>query len=299
MSKRNVALFGATIVSVIYGITFTIAKDVMPQYIDAYGFILLRVSGAMLLFWLSWLFMPKEKIALTDFPRIIAAAFFGVAFNMLTFFKGLSLTSPISASVIMVTTPMIVLILSAIILKERMRKRMVAGIILGLTGTAFLILYGKSIGSATNAGIGNMLVLINAISYGFYLIIVKKLMDKYNAFTFVKWIYLFGFLMVLPFGWSQFEAANWALVPTLIYWKIGFVVVISTFITYLLNLLTMKELKPTTVAVFIYLQPVFATVFAISLSKDELNLVKILSAILIFVGVYLVTSSPQRIKKEK
>jgi drug/metabolite transporter (DMT)-like permease len=299
MSRRNVALFGATIVSVIYGITFTIAKDVMPQYIDAYGFILLRVSGAMILFWLSWLFMPKEKIALNDFPRIIAAAFFGVAFNMLTFFKGLSLTSPISASVIMVTTPMIVLILSAIILKERMRKRMVAGIILGLTGTAFLILYGRSVGSATNASIGNMLVLINAISYGFYLIIVKKLMDKYNAFTFVKWIYLFGFLMVLPFGWSQFEAANWALVPTLIYWKIGFVVVISTFITYLLNLLTMKELKPTTVAVFIYLQPVFATVFAIGLGKDELNLVKILSAILIFVGVYLVTSSPQSIKREK
>jgi drug/metabolite transporter (DMT)-like permease len=105
--------------------------------------------------------------------------------------------------------------------------------------------------------------------------------------------------MVLPFGWGQFEAANWALVPTLIYWKIGFVVVISTFITYLLNLLTMKELKPTTVAVFIYLQPVFATVFAIGLGKDELNLVKILSAILIFVGVYLVTSSPQRVKKEK
>ena len=131
MSKRNIALFGATIVSVIYGITFTIAKDVMPEYIDAYGFILLRVSGAMLLFWLSWFFMPKEKIALKDFPRIIAAAFFGVAFNMLTFFKGLSLTSPISASVIMVTTPMIVLVLSAIIMKERMQKRMVTGMILG------------------------------------------------------------------------------------------------------------------------------------------------------------------------
>jgi drug/metabolite transporter (DMT)-like permease len=289
MSKRNVALFGATIVSVIYGVTFTIAKDVMPEYIDAYGFILLRVSGAMLLFWISWLFMPKEKIALKDFPRIIAAAFFGVAFNMLTFFKGLSLTSPISASVIMVTTPMIVLALSAIIMKERMQKRMVIGIILGLIGTAFLILYGKSIGSATNASFGNILVLVNAISYGFYLITVKKLMDKYNAFTFVKWIYLFGFLMVLPFGWSQFEAVNWAIVPTHIYWKIAFVVVISTFITYLLNLLTMKELKPTTVAVFIYLQPFFATVFAIGLGKDDLSLVKIVSAILIFVGVYMVT----------
>lgn len=289
MSKRNVALFGATIVSVIYGVTFTIAKDVMPEYIDAYGFILLRVSGAMLLFWLSWLFMPKEKIALKDFPRIIAAAFFGVAFNMLTFFKGLSLTSPISASVIMVTTPMIVLVLSAIIMKERMKKRMVTGIILGLIGTAFLILYGRSIGTATNASLGNILVFVNAVSYGFYLITVKKLMDKYNAFTFVKWIYLFGFLMVLPFGWSQFEAVNWSIVPTHIYWKIAFVVVISTFITYLLNLLTMKELKPTTVAVFIYLQPFFATVFAIGLGKDDLSLVKIVSAILIFVGVYMVT----------
>ncbi|WP_338646886.1 DMT family transporter [Flavobacterium sp. KS-LB2] len=289
MSKRNLALIGATIVSIIYGVTFTIAKDVMPLYIDAYGFILLRVGGSVVLFWLIWFFMPKEKIALNDFPRIIAAAFFGVAFNMLTFFKGLSLTSPISAAVIMVSTPMIVLTLSALIMKERMQKRMVFGIILGLIGTAFLILYGKSIGSATNAGLGNFLVLVNAISYGFYLIIVKKLMDKYNAFTFVKWIYLFGFIMVLPFGWSQFQTVEWALVPMDICWKIGFVVIFSTFLTYLLNLLSMKELKPTTVAVFIYLQPLFATIFAISLGKDELSLVKIGSAILIFVGVYLVT----------
>jgi drug/metabolite transporter (DMT)-like permease len=295
MSKRNLALIGATIVSIIYGVTFTIAKDVMPKYIDAYGFILLRAGGSMLLFWLIWFLMSlfstteNEKIALNDFPRIIASAFFGVAFNMLTFFKGLSLTSPISAAVIMVTTPMIVLVLSAIIMKERMHKRKVFGIILGLIGTAFLILYGKSIGSATNAGLGNFLVLVNAISYGFYLIIVKKLMNKYNAFTFVKWIYLFGFLIVLPFGWSQFATVDWAIVPTDIYWKIGFVVVISTFLTYLLNLLSMKELKPTTVAVFIYLQPLFATVFAISLGKDELSLVKIGSAILVFSGVYLVT----------
>jgi len=271
MSRRNLALIAATIVSIIYGVTFTIAKDVMPLYIDAYGFILLRAGGSMILFWLVWLFTPKEKIALNDFPRIIAAAFFGVAFNMLTFFKGLSLTSPISAAVIMVSTPMIVLTLSALIMKERMQKRMVFGIILGLIGTAFLILYGKSIGSATNAGLGNFLVLVNAISYGFYLIIVKKLMDKYNAFTFVKWIYLFGFIMVLPFGWSQFQAVEWALVPVDICWKIGFVVVFSTFLTYLLNLLSMKELKPTTVAVFIYLQPLFATIFKLGQRRIELG----------------------------
>ena len=289
MSKRNLALIGATFVSLIYGLTFTIAKDVMPQFVMPFGFIVLRVGGSVLLFWAVSFLGPKEKIARGDFPRIAAAAIFGVAINMLTFFKGLSFTSPISASVIMVTTPIIVLILSAIIMKERMLKRKVFGIILGLIGTAFLILYGKSIGNATNASLGNLLVFINAVSYGFYLIIVKKLMDKYNAFTFVKWIYTFGFIMVLPFGWSEFQAIDFLHLPTDIIWKIGFVIVFSTFFTYLLNLLSMRELKPTTVAVFIYLQPVFATIFAISLGKDELTWVKIIAAILIFVGVYLVT----------
>ena len=163
------------------------------------------------------------------------------------------------------------------------------GIVLGLVGTAFLILYGKSVGSATNANLGNALVFANAISYGFYLIVVKKLMEKYNAFTFVKWIYLFGFLMVLPFGYTELQAVNFVQIPTDIGWKIGFVVVFSTFLTYMLNLLSMRELKPTTVAVFIYLQPFFATVFAIGLGKDELNTEKIIAALLIFSGVFLVT----------
>jgi drug/metabolite transporter (DMT)-like permease len=289
MSKRNWALIAATMVSLIYGVSFTIAKDVMPTYIKPFGFILLRVFGATILFWLISFFGPTEKIQLKDFPRIIAAALFGVALNMLTFFKGLSFTSPISAAVIMVTTPIIVLILSAIIMKEKMIKRKIFGILLGLFGTGFLILYGKSIGNAANAPLGNLLVFINAVSYAFYLILVKKLMDKYNAFTFVKWIYTFGLLMVLPFGWSEYQEIQWATIPTYILWEIVFVVVFTTFFTYLFNLVSMRELKPTTVSVFIYLQPLFATIFAISLGKDELTLVKIVSAVLIFVGVYLVT----------
>lgn len=289
MSKRTWALLAATMVSIIYGLSFTIAKDVMPTYVKPFGFILLRVFGATILFWLISFFGAKEKIQLQDFPRIMAAAFFGVALNMLTFFKGLSFTSPISAAVIMVTTPIIVLILSAIIMKEKIKSRKIIGILLGLFGTGFLILYGKSIGNVTNATLGNLLVFINAVSYGFYLIIVKKLMDKYNAFTFVKWIYSFGLLMVIPFGWSEYQEIQWETIPTLILWEIGFVVLFTTFFTYLFNLISMRELKPTTVAVFIYLQPLFATVFAISLGKDELTWVKIVSAVLIFVGVYLVT----------
>ncbi|MEM0541566.1 EamA family transporter [Flavobacterium sp. j3] len=289
MSKRNWALLAATLVSIIYGVTFTIAKDVMPKYVDPFGFILMRVGGSMLLFWLITPFFSTEKIEKQDFPRIIAAAFFGVALNMLTFFKGLSYTSPIMGAVLMVTTPMIVLVLSALLMKERMQNRKIFGLILGLIGTVFLILYGKSVINASNATLGNILVFINAVSYGFYLIIVKKLMDKYNAFAFVKWIYTFGFLMVLPFGWSEFQAVDYVNLPTDIIWKIGFVVVFSTFLTYLLNLVSMRELKPTTVAVFIYLQPLFATIFAVSLGKDDVTWVKIISAVLIFTGVYLVT----------
>ena len=289
MNKRNWALLAATMVSVIYGVTFTIAKDVMPQYIAPFGFIVLRVGGSVILFWIVSLFIPKEKIELADFPRIIAAALFGVALNMLTFFKGLSYTSPIMGAVLMVTTPMIVLILSAFIMRERMKKRKVLGIVLGLAGTISLILYGKSMINAPNEMLGNFLVFINAVSYGFYLILVKKLMDKYNAFTFVKWIYTFGFIMVLPFGWSEFDAIIWGNFTADIWWKVVFVVVFSTFLTYMLNLVSMRELKPTTVAVFIYLQPLFATIFAISLGKDDLSWVKIGSAVLIFTGVYLVT----------
>ena len=293
MSKRNWALFAATLVSIIYGVTFTIAKDVMPIYVMPYGFIVMRVGGSVVLFWLAWLFVPKEKIALADFPRIVAAAFFGVAFNMLTFFKGLSYTSPIMGAVLMVTTPIIVLVLSALLIKEKMKWRRIVGIILGLIGTVTLILYGKSMVNAPNAMLGNFLVFVNAVSYAFYLIIVKKLMDKYNAFTFVKWIYTFGFLMVLPFGYSEFDAINWSILPLDVLCKIGFVVVFSTFLTYLLNLVSMRELKPTTVAVFIYLQPLFATLFAVSLGKDDINIIKITSAVLIFLGVYLVTIKPK------
>ncbi|AXG73916.1 DMT family transporter [Flavobacterium arcticum] len=295
MSKRNLAIIAATVVAIIFGITFTVAKDVMPTYIKPFGFIAVRVGIATVLFWLVGLFVSREKIARSDFPRIIAAAFFGVAFNMLTFFEGLSQTSPIMASVLMVTTPIIVLVLSAIIMKERILRKKAIGIVLGLVGTVLLILYGKSVTSEGNALWGNFLVFINAVSYGLYLITVKKLMDKYNAFSLVKWIYLFGFIMVLPFGWQQLSEVNWAVMPQDIYWAVGFVVVCTTFFAYLLNLLAMKQLKPTTVAVFIYLQPFFATLFAIGVGKDELDVVKVLSALLIFVGVYLVTRPVKKV----
>lgn len=298
MNSRAWALVAATLVSIIYGVTFTVAKDVMPTYVAPYGFIVMRVGGSVVLFWLLTLFVKTEKIYKKDFLRIIACSFFGIAFNMLTFFKGLSYTSPIMGAVLMVTTPMIVLALSSIVIKERINAKKAIGILLGFCGTLLLILYGKSMANATNAMLGNVLVFVNAVSYAFYLILVKKLMDKYNAFSFVQWIYTFGFIMVLPFGWQEFRAIAWEEIPVDIIWKIGFVVVFSTFLTYMLNLVSMRTLKPTTVAVFIYLQPLFASLFAIGLGKDTIDWVKIFSAVLIFTGVYLVTQNTSKHSKQ-
>ncbi len=286
---RNLALLLAAITAVIYGVSFTIAKEVMPLYVKPFGFILLRVAGAAILFWIAGFFLKKEKIELKDFGRIAVAAFFGVALNMLTFFKGLSMTTPISAAVMMVTTPILVLTFASIFLNEKVTTKKIAGITIGLIGAIFLIAYGKNIGGGNNELLGNLLVFINAASFAMYLIIVKKLTQKYHPLSFAKWIYLFGFIMVIPFGLSELKAVDFATLPQSIYLKIGFIVIFTTFVTYLFNLLAIKKLKPTTVSIFIYLQPVIATIYALAVKSDTINNVKISATLLIFVGVYLVT----------
>jgi drug/metabolite transporter (DMT)-like permease len=290
MNQRLLAITAASIATVIYGITFTVAKEVMPQYIKPFGFILLRVLGAAIVFWSIGMFSKEKSIDKSDYKHIALAAFFGVGLNMLTFFKGLSYTTPISAAVIMVTTPILVLIFSSIIIRERLIPRKILGVFIGLVGAITLIGYGSSaIGDAKNVMAGNFLVFVNASSYALYLVIVKKLVAKYNPILFVKWLYLFGLLYVLPFGFFELFEVQWQAMPTSIYLKAGFVVLFTTCVTYLFNLFALSKLKPTTVSVFIYLQPVIATIYALFVGSDDLNLVKVLATIMIFIGVYLVT----------
>lgn len=295
MKNRNIAFLFAMGATLIYGVNYTIAKDVMPTYIKPDGFILLRVIGALLLFWIAGFFIKKEKIAIEDFGYIFLAALFGSALNMITFFKGLSLTTPINASVIMVMVPIIVFALSILFLKEKLIKHRVVGIIVGLFGAIVLITYGQSTAeNAPNIFLGNIYVFINAILYAFYLIIVKKLLGKYHPLTFVKWMYLFGLLIVIPFGYNEILEIEWHSLPTNIIYKILFVIVCTTFMTYLFNLFALTKLKPTTLSAFIYLQPVVATVFALASKSDSISTVKIVAAVFIFVGVYLV-SKPAKV----
>ena len=295
MKPRSLAIIALFVAAIIYGVTFTIAKEVMNIHIKPFGFIFLRVGGAMLVFWILGLFVTGEKpIEKSDYKRIVLAAFFGVGLNMLAFFKGLSYTTPISASVIMVTTPILVLIFSSIIIREKIPNFRIIGVIIGLVGAILLIMYGHaSEDDASNRTLGNILIFINAASYAMYLVLVKKLIVKYHPIIFVKWLYLAGFIFVFPFGISEFLEVSWQEMPTDIYVKAGFVVLFTTCVTYLFNLFALSKLKPTTVSVFIYLQPVIASIYALIVGSDQLNFTKIGASLLIFLGVFLVTRQPK------
>ncbi|HNP66539.1 MAG TPA: DMT family transporter [Aequorivita sp.] len=295
-NQRIFALLAATTASTIYGINHTIAKGLMPHVIQPFGFILLRVSGAALVFWIISFFFPSEKIERRDWLRFIACAFFGMVLNMLAFFKGLSLSTPINSSVIITLSPVLLLVLSAFILRERITWVKSLGIFLGLGGALVLILFGiKEQPNAPNIPLGNILFIVNATSYSVYLILVKPLVPKYSSITLMKFLFLFAFLINLPIGISEFTAVSWTNLPFEAIWKLAFVVICTTVMTYLLNIYALKQLSPSTIGAFIYLQPVIAVLFAVIVGADSLTALRIGAAALIFLGVYL--STIKRVRK--
>lgn len=294
MNKRLLAIFAAIGAGTIYGINHTVAKGLMPVYIQPFGFIFLRVTGAAILFWLISLWGPKEKIATGDWPRLFGCAILGMCINMLLFFKGLSLTTPINSSVISTMTPIMVLVLAAILIKERVTWLKSIGILLGMAGALGLIFFSADqIVDAPNIPLGNLFVLINAISYGLYLILVKPLTSKYHPFTIMKWLFLMAVFINFPITIEEFLEVQWTSLPQEAVWGMAFVVFGTTFLTYLLNVFALKELSAATISAFVYLQPLIAIVFAVSTGADSLDLLKVLAAILVFMGVYLVTRKPK------
>ena len=269
----------------------------MPLYIEPFGFILLRVTGAAILFWLISFWGPKEKIARADWPRIFGCAIFGMVINMLFFFKGLSLSTPINSSVIITLSPVMVLILASILIKERITLLKSIGIAIGMAGALVLILFSnETTATAPNIPMGNVLFIINAFSYGLYLILVKPLTKKYHSFTLMKWLFLIAIFINFPVTIGEFSQVEWAALPFDAIWKMGFVVLGTTFLTYLLNIYALKELSASTISAFIYLQPLIAISFAVAIGADSLNLVKIIAAILVFIGVYMVSMKKTKLK---
>jgi drug/metabolite transporter (DMT)-like permease len=271
----------------------------MPNFILPSAFILLRVIGALFLFSFSYFIFFFQKIEFKDILRFAICGLFGVAINQLFFFEGLNLTTPINAAIVMTTNPILVMLLSFIIVKEAISFRKILGITLGFVGASTLILSDGAIDLSSNNSTGNLFVFINATSYGLYLVIVKPLLNKYHPLTVLFYVFAFGLLFVLPFGYDDLTIVKWGTIPVNIYLEIIFVVVCTTFIAYLLNSSALKTLTASTVSIYIYLQPILASLFAIFLGADFLDEKKIIASVLIFSGVYLVSIRPSESMKQK
>ena len=290
MNKRTLAILAALGATTIYGLNHTIAKGVMPTYVKPFGFIFLRLLGATLLFWGISFFGPKEKLERLDWGRLLVCAFFGMGINMLSFFKGLDLSTPINSAVLITITPILVVILSALFIKENISLQRGIGVFMGLIGALALILFGAEIRQdASNIPLGNLLFIVNATSYGLYLILVKKLLEKYHPFTLMKWMFGIGLIITLPITYSEFTEIQWGQLPMEALGAIAFVIIGTTFLTYLFNVFALTQLKASTVGVFMYLQPLIGIIFAIITGKDHLTLIKFTAIILVLIGVYLVS----------
>ncbi|MFV9549827.1 DMT family transporter [Algibacter sp. PT7-4] len=297
--KAHFALLGANL---IYGANYIIAKGIMPEKISPNAFVFIRLACCVVLFWGIKLLFIKEKVERKDFLRLAICGLLGAAANMLFFFHGINLTSPVDASIIMTATPVIVLVFSFIILKERITKNKLIGITIAGIGAIFLILYGNK-AAGTSSFLGNLFVFLNASCYGLYLVLVKTLKKKYNAITIISWMFLFGLLLVIPFALNDISNTNFEAFSINTYLVIGYVVLFTTFFAYLFNIYALNYVTPSVTSSYIYLQPVISfimvSIYAFILMKDEyakdISTVKILSCLMVIIGVYIISKPPKKL----
>jgi drug/metabolite transporter (DMT)-like permease len=281
----HLALF---IVALSYAGNFSFAKWAMPEYISAYAFIVLRVGAGMLFFVAYYFLFNREKISdKSDYLKLAIAAFFGVSLNMTAFFKGLSMTSAINASVLMLLAPVFVVIFNAIGYKKNIKPLVYLGIVVAFIGAALLVDVVNF--SFSDSGVwGDLLVMLNATSYAFYLFYVTRLLKKYKATTITMYLFIFGFIYVLPIGARDLLLVEWSALPTKAVFAMGYVIAGITILAYLLNAWALQNSNSTTVGSYIYLQPLLATLIAVSLGMDHLTWDKLAFGLLIVLGLWLV-----------
>jgi drug/metabolite transporter (DMT)-like permease len=289
--KGHIALFAAQI---IYALNYSIAKGLMPDYIHPIAIVFLRIIGAAILFWILSLFVKTEKVEKQDMKRIALLALFGVVINQVFFIYGLSITTPINSSIIMISNPIMVFIFTLFLLKERISAFKISGLALAITGAALILSYRGNfeIGSDTIAG--DVMTLINSASWAVFIVMAKPIMQKYNTTTAMRWMFLFGSIYILPIGFVETMHTNWEAFTGHAVFALCFVVVATTFLAYFLNVYGLQELSPNTVSAYIYLQPFLASLFAILMGEDKLTPTKLLSGILIILGLYLVNKKTKK-----
>jgi drug/metabolite transporter (DMT)-like permease len=289
MKSNQKAHLAVLTTNFLFGINYATIKFLTPSHILPFALNMARVLTALILFWLLYFLKPsKAGIRKQDIPRFIVCAATGVVVNQLLFVKGLSLTTTIHASLLALATPIFITFIAAWLLKEMLTLQKIAGLILGVSGAALLILIKDNSHTGTDILLGDSFVLINAISYAFYMVLVRPLMKIYTPVHVVRWVFTFGFIMLVPFAGPQFLHTDWASFNLSHFMALGLVCIGATFVTYLFNVYGISVIGASATGSYIYTQPVFAAILAIFLMGEHLTVYKIISAALIFLGVYLV-----------
>lgn len=292
--KAHISLFLA---QVIYALNYSIAKDLMPDHIKPLGLVMLRIVGACILFWTVAVFTKKESLAKGDLKKMMLLAVFGVAVNQAFFIYGLSLTKPINSAIIMISNPIAVMLFTIFVFKEKITALKLTGLAFGVIGALTLLLFKGSFALGSDTIAGDLMTLVNSLSWAVFVVMAKPYMIKYHTVTVMKWIFLFGGLYMLPFGLPDLLDVQWHSLTKDVIFAMVFVVVATTFLAYLLNTYALKALSSSVVSMYIYFQPFLATIIAVMLGKDEITLIKVVSAVLIISGVYLASRKPTGIIK--
>jgi drug/metabolite transporter (DMT)-like permease len=275
--------------NVIYGINYSVAKAVMPDQIKPLALVALRSISAAALFWITGLFLAGEKVDRKDLLYLFGCSFFGVVINQVLFLVGLNFTSPVNSSIIISTNPIFAFIFAAIILRENITFLKGIGLSIGLSGVLLLILQNGTPDISSRTFLGDLFTLINTISWAFYTVIIKRMLEKYHPVTVMKWTFTFGMLTTIPAGYAQWSTMDWSAISLNGWLGIGFVVFFATYLGYLLISFGLRRMSPTIVSTYTYLNPIIAAYLASLMGQDHIDLVMIISAILIFAGVFVVS----------
>ena len=278
----------------IFGVNIIVCKDLTSGHlISPIGIFTLRSLGAGLMFWILSLFLPAEKVEKKDYLKILAAAFLGYFVTQLTFLVAIPDVTPMHCSIISSMSPIYTMFIAAVVLKEPLSWKKAGGVVLSLCGILFLIFNNASGTSGVSESklSGIFLMFLNSLSFSLYLGIFKPVIAKYSVVTFMKWIFLFSALMSLPLSLREIVSLEWTKIPSVQMWELGFLIVFATFVSYFLIPFGQKRIRPTLVSMYSYIQPIIATIISIILCMDILTWLKLMAALMVFAGVFIVSRS--------
>lgn len=284
--KAHLGLLGTNL---FFAINYSAVKYFTSNHIaGSFGINIIRVGISLVLFWSLFLFdKPKIKIEKKDIPAFMICALTAIALNQMLFIKGLAFTFPIHAALLTLITPILITIIAARVLKEKITAAKIAGLVLGIAGAALLVGSREDSAPGENSMLGDTLVILSSVAYTFYFILVKPLMKKYSPIQVVRWIFTFGFLMILPFSYQEFNHIAWQSFSFKEWFFLFLIVVPGTFFAYIFNVYGIQKLSASLAGMYIYSQPVFAVIIAMVFLKEEFSFHKIIAGLLIGMGVYL------------